>query len=149
MYALKCPCCGRSAFKEYFYHTGEQYIFCVRCGYNYIKTIEKETADSVEYTEEKYDGHGMLILVKKDGSRQNIMLNVKITQENLEKYRESFMDDQVNQEKSCLVSYEDGEFTILFGNPSENFYLSFEEYREKMFEKYGVPEFEFMVPIEH
>lgn len=148
IYALKCPCCGRSAFEDYYYKSGEQYTFCLRCGYNYTKTIENYPVKSIEYREKKYDGHGVFILVNKDGSRKNMMLNSNMTDEQLEKYKESFMDDNINQEKSYLVSYKDGVFTILLGHPSENFYLPFEEYREKVFAKYGVPEFDFMVPIE-
>lgn len=148
IYALKCPCCGRSAFEDYYYKSGEQYTFCLRCGYNYTKTIENYPVKSIEYREKKYDGHGVFILVNKDGSRKNMMLNSNMTDEQLEKYKESFMDDNVNQEKSYLVSYKDGVFTIFLGNPSTNFYLPFEEYRAKVFAKYGVPEFDFMVPIE-
>lgn len=148
IYALKCPCCGRSAFEDYYYKSGEQYTFCLRCGFNYTKTIKNYTVENIEYREEKNDGHGVFILVNKDGSRKNMMLNSNITDEQLEKYKASFMDDNVNQEKSYLVSYKDGVFTILLGNPSENFYLPFEEYREKVFAKYGVPKFDFMATIE-
>jgi hypothetical protein len=148
MYALKCPCCGRSAIEDYYYRTGEKYTFCIRCGYNYSKTIENETANSIEYGEEKYDGHGVFVLANKDGSCKRMLLNSRITYEKLEEYTASFKEENVIQEKSYLVTHKDGEFTILLGNPPENFHLSFEEYREKMFAKYGVPEYEFMVPIE-
>lgn len=75
------------------------------------------------------------------------MLN-EITDEQLEEYRMSCLDDKVDPERSYLVSYKDGIFTILFGSPPENFYLPFEEYKEKMTRKYGAPEYEIMVPIE-
>lgn len=147
IYALKCPCCGRSAIENYNYKTREQYNFCMRCGYNYSKTIENFTVKSIEYKEDKNDGNGVFILVYKDGGRKNMMLN-NVTDEQLEKYQVLFMDDNVNQGNSYLVSYKEGVFNILLGNPPENFHLSFEEYREKMIEKYGVPEYDFMVPIE-
>jgi hypothetical protein len=148
IYALKCPCCGRSAFEDFYYKTDEQYTFCMRCGYYYTKTIENYTAKAIEYTEEKNDGHGVFILENKDGSRKKMMFDCKITDEQFETCKASFMGDKVNQEKSYLVTYEDGIFTILLGEPPENFHLSFEEYREKMVVKYGVPEYDFMVPIE-
>lgn len=53
IYARECPCCGRSAVEECFYKTDELFIYCLRCGYNYTKTIESETQNSVEYREEK------------------------------------------------------------------------------------------------
>lgn len=147
-YAIKCPCCGRSAFEDNYYKTNEQYIFCIRCGYYYTKTIEKYTENNIQYKEEKSDGHGIFILVNKDGSRKKVILNCSLTDVQLEELKASLIDSNVNQEKSYLISYKDGVFTILFGNPSENFHLSFEEYREKMFAKYGITEYDFMVPIE-
>ncbi|MBT2690624.1 hypothetical protein J7I93_20930 [Bacillus sp. ISL-47] len=148
LYAIECPCCGRSAFEDDYYKTDEKFIFCLRCGFNYTKTIEKYTKDNIEYKEEKIEGHGIFILVNKDGSQEKIILNSSLTNELLEELKAKVNDNNVNQEKSYLISHENEVFTILFGNPPENFYLSFEEYREKMFAKYGVPDFDFMVPIE-
>lgn len=147
IYALKCPCCGRSAIIDDYYHTGEKYIYCLRCGYNYSKTIESETAQSVEYKEEKYDGNGVFILINKDGSRKSMLLN-KVTDEHLKEHKVLFEDDTVDQEKSYLVSFKDGVFSILGGNPPENFHLSFEDYKKKMLAKYGGSECDLMVPIE-
>ncbi|MFT8318220.1 MAG: hypothetical protein ABF651_08140 [Sporolactobacillus sp.] len=107
IYARKCPCCGRSAVEECFYKTDELFIYCLRCGYNYTKIIESETENNVEYREEKYDGNGFFCLVNKDGSRENMMLN-EITDEQLEAYRVSCLDDKVDPERSYLVSYKDG-----------------------------------------
>lgn len=76
------------------------------------------------------------------------MLDSVVADEQLENYKTSFWADNINQDKSYLVLFRDGVFTVLLGNPPENFYLSFEEYREKMFAKYGVPDYDFMVPIE-
>jgi hypothetical protein len=147
IYSRECPCCGRSAIEDYYYKTGEYYTFCMRCGYNCSKTIEKWTEDGPEFTEEKYDGNGVFILEKKDGSRKKMLLN-GVTDEQLEEYKASFMADDSNQDKSYLVTFKEGVFVILLGTPPDNFHLPFEEYRGKMFAKYGVPEYDFMVPIE-
>ncbi|MEQ2526991.1 hypothetical protein WMO40_09780 [Bacillaceae bacterium CLA-AA-H227] len=148
MYAIKCPCCGRSALEDNYYKSHEMYIFCMRCGYYYTKTIQKYTKNSIEYKEKKSEGHGVFVLEKKDGSREKVALNDSLTSAQLEEFTASFMDSNVNQERSYFVSFENGVFTILAGNPPENFYLSFDEYKEKMFAKYGVSEYDFMVPIE-
>lgn len=148
MYAIKCPCCGRSAFVDDYYKTDEKYIFCRRCGYYYTKTIDKYTENTIEYKEEKSEGHGMFVLENKDGSREKVILNCSLTVAQSEELKSLHMGGNVNQEKSYLVSFENGVFTILFGNPPDNFHLSIEDYREKMFDKYGVPEYDFMVPIE-
>lgn len=148
LYAIKCPCCGRSAIEDYYYKTHEQYTYCIRCGYYYTKVIEKYTKDTIEYKEETSEGHGICRLVKKDGSRENVMLDCSPTDTQLDELKAKICDSNVNHDKSYLVTYENGVFTILFGNPSKNFYLPFEEYREKMFAKYGIPDYEFMVPIE-
>lgn len=148
MYAIECPCCGRSAIEDYYYKTEELYIICIRCGYYYTKKIDKYTKDTIEYKEEKSEGHGIFMLVNKDGSRKKVVLDCTLSNVQLEELKTKLMDTNVNQEKSYLVTYENGIFTILFGNPPNNFHLSFEEYREKMFAKYGVPDYDFMVPIE-
>ena len=148
MYAVKCLCCGRSAFEDFYYKTDEQYTFCMRCGYYYAKTIKKSTMDTIEYKEEKSGGHGIFILENKDGSREKVSLNRSLTNEQLIELKNALRGENVNGEKSYLVTYENGIFTILFGNPPENFYLSFEEYCEKMFAKYGASDYDFMIPIE-
>lgn len=148
MYAVKCPCCERSAFEDDYYKTGERYTFCMRCGFNYTKTIKTYTEKSLEYKEETYAGQGVFVLMKKDGSRKSMMLNKTITDEDLQKYTAEYMDDEVNKEDSYLVTFKEGKFTIVLGTPPENFYLPFEEYKTKMFAKYGKSEFDFMVPLE-
>ncbi|MDF2859127.1 MAG: hypothetical protein K0Q87_4978, partial [Neobacillus sp.] len=145
---LKCPCCGRSAVEDFYYNTDEKYTYCLRCVYNYSRTIESETEKNIEYREEKYDGYGVFVLKNSDGSSKKMLLNSLITDDKYEEFKALFLDSNVNQEKSYLVSFKDGEFLVLLGNPPANFHLSFNEYREKMFTKYGVPEFDFMVPIE-
>lgn len=148
MYAIKCPGCERSAFVDDYYKTNEKYIFCMMCGYYYTKTIEKYIENSIKYKEEECKGYGMFVLENKDGSCEKVILNDSLTVAQLEELKASLMEGDVNQEKSYLISFENGVFTILFGTPPENFHLSFEEYRKKMIAKYGVPEYGFMVPIE-
>lgn len=148
IYATKCPCCGRSAIEDYYYKTGEQYTFCPRCGYNYSKTIKTWTKDCLEYKEETNEGHGVVVLTDKDGKRKQIALDRPITDDELENYKTSFWADHINQSKSYIALFEDGVFTVLLGNPPENFHLPFEDYKKKMFAKYGVPDYDFMVPID-
>ncbi|MBS4189953.1 hypothetical protein KHA94_07005 [Bacillus sp. FJAT-49705] len=144
--AVKCPQCGRSAFEEFYYRSDEQFICCYRCGYNYFKKIRKATRNKVEYRENTEDGHGVFLLVNKDGSREITLLNIEITAAEIEKYKTAFTSDEIDQEKSFLATFKDGRFTIQFGSPSDNFHLSFEEYKEKMIKKYGG--IDFLVPIE-
>lgn len=148
MYASKCPCCERAAFVDDYYKTDEKYIYCMVCGYYYIKTIEEYTENSIKYKEEVCNGHGMFVLENKDGNCQKVRLNNILTVAQLEELKTSLMERSVNQEKSYLISFENGVFTILFGNPPENSHLSFDEYRRKMIAKYGEPEYDFMVPVE-
>ena len=148
LYAVKCPCCERSAIEDYYYKTEEKYTFCLRCGFNYTKIIKSHTDKSIEYTEETNEGHGVFILLKKDGSRESMMLNRSITDQDIEEYESSYMKEEVNQQESYLVSFKEGIFSILLGTPPANFFLPFEEYKTKMFEKYGKAEDEFFVPIE-
>lgn len=148
IYATKCKNCGRSAIEDNYYKTDEFYTYCMRCGHYYEKTIESYTKDNVKYKEVNSNGHGIFVLAKKDGTRERTLLDTILTDEQLADLKAKYFGDSVDQEKSYLVTFIDGKFTTLLGNPPENFHLSFEEYKEKMFAKYGTPEYDFMVPIE-
>lgn len=37
---IDCPNCGREAFSDYYYKTGEEYVHCSDCGYHYSATIK-------------------------------------------------------------------------------------------------------------
>ncbi|MBW3110454.1 hypothetical protein KYJ26_01160 [Bacillus sp. MCCB 382] len=148
MYAIQCPCCERTTYVNDYYKTDEKYIFCMVCGYYFTKTIEKYTENSIKYKVEEHEGHGMFVLENNEGNCKKVMLNDSLTVTQLEELKASLKDTNVNQEKSYLISFENGVFTILFGNPPEHFYLSFEAYWKRMIAKYGVPEYDFMVPID-
>jgi hypothetical protein len=148
--AVKCANCGRSAISDFYYKTDEEYICCRRCGYNYSKIMKFDTVTKKEYFEEEVNpGYGVFSMVKKDGTRKMLLFNKKISSEDIENNKKVLLADNVDQERSYFVSYEEGIFTVIFGNPSENYHLPFEEYKEKMRQKYGNFEFfDVMVPIE-
>ncbi|WP_227939876.1 hypothetical protein [Alkalihalobacillus deserti] len=147
--AIKCPYCGRSAIEDFNYTSDEKYISCIRCGYNYTKILKEGSNDLNEFEEDSREGHGVFSLMKKDGKREMRLFNHRLSNDALETYKRMFLGNSVDQEKSYLIMYEDEIFSIVLGSPSENFYLSFEEYKEKMFKKYGNNnDFEFIVPIE-
>ncbi|CAM4008948.1 hypothetical protein [Lederbergia lenta] len=70
-----------------------------------------------------------------------------MTIDQLGEYTNEFYSENTSQEKSYLITYEDGVFRCLLGTPTDNFHLSFEEFKEKMIKKYGEDEFG-LVPIE-
>ncbi|MCR2823670.1 hypothetical protein [Lederbergia panacisoli] len=126
---IKCPNCGHSAVEDDYYDIGERYAYCDHCGYNYTKTT-KEINGKFQLVEKEYKGYGVFKMVYKSGNKTLNMLNDPITDESFEKYKMTFMND-LNQEQSYLVSFENGLFTTLLGNPPKEFFLSFEEFREK------------------
>ncbi|WP_257347648.1 hypothetical protein [Pseudalkalibacillus decolorationis] len=148
--AVKCPQCGRSAIEDFYYKSDESYIICYRCGFNYSKTISKSDRRRIEYKEEKQVGHGVFSLVKRNGQRNMTLFNSPIRKDDIEKFTKSFMENDVDQAVSYLVSYEKEIFTILLGKPPENFSLCFEDYKDKMIKKYGedYEDIEIIVPIE-
>jgi hypothetical protein len=128
---IPCPQCGRVAVEDYYYSIDVKYIFCQCCGYFYSSKIIFNGSVG-EYLEEKeYKGYGIYYLVKKNGNGTFSFLNSPITQQQLDKYKLEFEGEDADKAKSCLVLYNDGEFTILFGNVPENFHLYFDEYKEK------------------
>lgn len=147
--AVQCPHCGRSAIEDFYYKIDEKTTVCYRCGYYYSRKIKCFTSRPIQYTEEECAGYGVFRLTSKEGEVSVTIFNGKTSQENLAKYVKDFSQDDIDQEKSFLVTYEEGIFNIHCGTPSENFHLPFEEYKVKMLEKYGEDEFsKYLVPIE-
>ncbi|MRH41430.1 hypothetical protein GH741_01925 [Aquibacillus halophilus] len=146
MYAQQCIHCGRSAFVDNYYKTGAKYIKCYRCGYSYSKKVTK--TDSFEVKE--FLGYGVYNLVKKTGHGEFTFIQSPITDQLKEEFYLELLKDDVDKENCYLVSYESGSFYVLFGTPTENFYLTFDQYKEKMEEKYGVDNGnEWFIAIEH
>ncbi|ASK61876.1 hypothetical protein CFK37_06730 [Virgibacillus phasianinus] len=126
--AMQCPNCGRSAIEDYYYKIGEQFICCHRCDYNYSKVIEHETS---QYKEDAFGGYGIFMVVKKKGSREIIVLDGELTNNQLEKFTKIFSESEVDQKSSYLVHFSNGQFTILLGTSPKNYFLSFEDSLEK------------------
>ncbi|MCM3109681.1 hypothetical protein [Lederbergia lenta] len=141
MCSIECPNCGRSAIEDNYYKSEEKYIYCYRCGYLY----KRMTKDGVNFQVDKNKGYGHLS--KKSGEGKAVFFNSQMTIDQLGEYTNEFYSENTSQEKSYLITYEDGVFRCLLGTPTDNFHLSFEEFKEKMIKKYGEDEFG-LVPIE-
>lgn len=88
--STKCPHCGRSAIEDYYYKTDETMIVCYRCGFYYSRRIEDFTTSPIQFKEEKYEGYGVFILMKKDGNRKATIFNKEISQEEISEYQKNF-----------------------------------------------------------
>jgi hypothetical protein len=143
--AVECPHCQRIAVEDYYCYTDEKYVCCYSCGYRYAKTIVFQTEKSTEYKEEQTKGFGVFLLVTKLGDRRLTFLNDKLMEEEMAKFSKEFLNIDVDQQSSYLVTFENGIFTTHFGNPAENFHLSFIEYKEKVDKKWR--DFDGLVPI--
>lgn len=87
--------------------------------------------------------------MKKDGNRKVTIFTEEILQERISEFQKEFSQDDIDRERSFLVTYEEGVFKIHCGTPSENFHLPFEQYKINMLEKYGDDDFNrYLVPIE-
>lgn len=53
---IECPHCKRDATLDFYYKTGEEYIFCGNCGYNYRNEL-KRNGDGVLVTKDGTDNH--------------------------------------------------------------------------------------------
>ena len=149
IFAMKCPQCGRSAFEDNYYRTDETTIICYRCGYYYSKKIKNRTSTTIDFEETEDIGYGVLLLSKKRGQGKRYIFNRRLTPQEMDKYHEELSNDDVDQSNSYFITFNEGKFTVEFGEPSENFHLSFEAYKEKMTKKYGEYEYsDLLVPIE-
>jgi len=48
---IDCPNCGQEAFDDFYYKTGEEYLFCTHCGYMKSSTIIARDKKLNELTE--------------------------------------------------------------------------------------------------
>lgn len=39
---MDCPNCGNEAFSDFYYKTGEEYVFCNHCGYHRSATLRRD-----------------------------------------------------------------------------------------------------------
>ena len=64
---IECPHCERDATSDFYYKTGEEYIFCGNCGYNY-RAEYKRNEDGELVTKDGTDNHSFdnLILETKE-----------------------------------------------------------------------------------
>jgi hypothetical protein len=67
----------------------------------------------------------------KDGNFSSYRLMSPLTDEQFKNFKGKFSNVDMEQEKSYLVTYKNGEFEILLGSVSEDFHLLFAEYIEK------------------
>ena len=42
---IECPVCSSEASSDYYYKTGEEYIFCSHCGYKREMRFERDDSD--------------------------------------------------------------------------------------------------------
>ncbi|HLU23137.1 hypothetical protein [Lederbergia graminis] len=131
LFEIECPQCKKVAIEDYYYKVGDKYVLCSHCGYNYTR-LNKITPDNkLDFDIEENPGYGVFVLTKKAPEGKRYLLNSKPTEEQIQKYRDEFEKDDVIQEESYLVLYEDGELKCLFGTLPQDFLLSYDEFREK------------------
>lgn len=54
---IDCPNCGKEANTDYYYKTGEEYVFCTHCGYYRSSVIKEEARNKYvnELTEDDFE----------------------------------------------------------------------------------------------
>ncbi|GGB34199.1 hypothetical protein F3157_05070 [Virgibacillus dakarensis] len=130
--AIACPHCGCCATEDYYYKTWEKFIWCYRCGYSYEKTIDYwKNANEPVYSEREYKGHGMCLVHKRDKKGFRKILHRTLTSEETSECLKAFLDEDVDLKESYFVTFENGIFTTLAGTPPKDFYLPYDEYKEK------------------
>ena len=52
---IECPHCGQDAYSDFYYKTGEEYVNCMNCGYQYSATIKDRTKRLDELDEDDFE----------------------------------------------------------------------------------------------
>ncbi|GAB3798460.1 hypothetical protein [Virgibacillus kimchii] len=131
--AIACPHCNCSATEDFYYKMGEKFIWCFRCGYYYEKIQDYYDSDKnkIYYKENEYQGYGIFRLEKEDEESQQIIFHEPLNEKEIHSFTLQMQEEGVLLENSYFVLFENGEFQFLAGNPPEDFYLSFEDYKQK------------------
>lgn len=134
-----CKECGGVVFLDYYYHTGEEYKFCQRCGtvdFLVLKRDEngKVIKDKRPVLERDFrKGYGSYSIFYKEGNGQTGSFNEPITKEIVDRFIEIYRREDVDPDKTFLASWNEGEQTLLVGKkiPDIN-RLSFKEWNESI-----------------
>ncbi|WP_249869973.1 hypothetical protein [Oceanobacillus saliphilus] len=129
--AISCPHCNCCATKDDYYKTGEKFILCYRCGYSCSRTFDYLNGNEPVYQENEYKGHGVCLVRKQDGTGTRNFFQRHLSSEEITKNIEALSEEGVDIENSYFVLFKNGVFKTLAGNPPEDFYLSFEDYKKK------------------
>lgn len=129
--AIACPHCSCCAMEDCYYKIGERFIQCYRCGYTYIKIINYWNENTPLFMEKEYKGYGVLLVRKVDGKGVRNFIQRPLSSEEVTENLEAFLEKDTDLEESYFVLFENGVFTTLSGNPPEDYYLSFEEYKNR------------------
>ena len=45
---IECPNCEQEAYSDFYYKTGEEYVYCANCGYHYSATLDEDDFEIIE-----------------------------------------------------------------------------------------------------
>lgn len=134
----KCSVCGGMMVCLFNSRTTEEDCFCLRCGTteeffllkdedgNYVK---KDGKFVIDY--KKTQGYGAYAITSKDGHGKTGCFHKPITEEDIEEFKEILADDDIDENQSFLTKWENGQITVLAGNPNEEHLLSYDELVKK------------------
>ena len=103
---IECPNCKEEAFSDYYYKTGEEYINCSSCGYQYSYIIKR-------------DDEGKMIKIdeSKDFAIDNVVREEKELKEPYGAYRIKHYDSVATQ---CGSLSNESEYNDLVKNIKDN-----------------------------
>lgn len=134
---VKCTQCGKVARKDTYDNPLEMFIFCTKCGYNYIKQEILDTKKKqLKLEVDERVGYGVSYIKKKDQTSVTTAYNSEITDNHLQQFSSQLESKSVIKEESYFVIYDKGNFHCVFGRLPKEFLLSFDEYKEKYKEKF-------------
>ena len=135
---VKCTQCGKVARKDTYDNPLEIYIFCTKCGYNYIKQEILDTKNKqLKLEVDERIGYGVSYIKKTNQTSVTTAYNSEITDKQLQQFTYQLESSSVIKEESYFVIYDKGNFHCVYGRLPKEFLLSFEEYKKKYKQKYG------------
>lgn len=138
---VPCPSCSAEAYDEYYYKTGEEYLFCMTCGYTRSSTINRQKAkkDGIELIGDLTDEYwnykeeyplGVVRTIYKSGIGTNEVISKGVTPEEIIKKLKAEKSKFTRKTKAVVFSWvADGihyQYSLLDDKQTENEIVKYE-----------------------
>lgn len=145
-----CKKCNGVMMYNFNTRSGEEHGMCFRCGYGFKYLMVRNDDGEIQFEEidgkkvpkmklDESGSYGIIYLsIGEEGFGQYSTPTEPIIKEHLDEIIETIeTNDEINKDRSFIISYENGKAKAVYGTPNSDSYLSFEAWNKQMYERYA------------